>query len=320
MINAALTCRIYPYRCARLFLFSLFILFAPGFIHADALRCADPGSTLLWELRGKKSTVHLFGSVHLGAASFYPLPEAIESAFHTADYVVFELDPRTLLDPATQMQMLQAGRLPSGQRLNEVLSEKTLSQLRLVLADTGMSLNNLINFRPWFVSTLLATFQFASLGYSPEYGVERYLISQLKSEHEVLSLETLEQQLSALQQLDGDAFLAQSLKDFERGAELAEQLVAAWRCADKEALISLLHPSLDTEDDELRAKWPAIHAQLFTERNIRMAQQIDHYLREGEGRYFVVTGSGHLLGKDSIVELLRARGHAVNTVRLHEDN
>lgn len=297
----------------RLFIFTLFCM---GFAHAHALECADPGSSLLWRLEGKQSSVHLFGSIHLGAPDFYPLPEKVEAAFRQADYVVFELDPRTLLDPRTQATMLMAGRLPPGQRLDQLLSPQTMEQLQAILSSTGIPVETLMGLRPWFISTVLATLQYASLGYSPDHGIERYLVSQLEDNHEVLALETLDQQLAAFEYLDNEAFLAHGLAEFQQD-DLAEDLVSAWRCADKNRLTSLMHDSFKTEDKEFAEIMAAAHAKLFSDRNLHMAKQIESYLNEGQGRYFVVVGSGHLLGENNILDLLSAKGHQAEALRLN---
>lgn len=296
--------------------FFVVVLLCMGFAHAHALQCADPGSTLLWEVESKNSRVHLFGSLHLGEPDFYPLPEKIETAFRQADHLVFELDPRTFADPAVAGQMLQAGMLPPGQQLNQLVSAEVLEQLQRALAPTGLPLQQVMNFRPWFITTVLATFQYAALGYSPDYGVEQYLARQLPTDREIISLETLEQQLSTLQHLDGEGFLAQALAEFNQGQELAQHLVNAWRCADKEALSNLLHQSFTPEDPELAAAAALVHDALFVKRNRHMAQRIQHFLESGEGHYFVVVGSGHYLSDGSIIDMLKANGYDVKPVRL----
>jgi len=43
------------------------------------------------------------------------------------------------------------------------------------------------------------------------------------------------------------------------------------------------------------------------ERNAGMAEKIEGYLSTG-GDYFVLIGSGHFVGENSIIDLLRARG------------
>lgn len=47
---------------------------------------------------------------------------------------------------------------------------------------------------------------------------------------------------------------------------------------------------------------------LIVDRNARMAGKIADLLRQG-GAYFVVVGAAHLVGEESIVNLLRREGY-----------
>jgi uncharacterized protein YbaP (TraB family) len=51
-----------------------------------------------------------------------------------------------------------------------------------------------------------------------------------------------------------------------------------------------------------------IYRKLITDRNRTMAQRIDELIKQGKP-LFVVIGSGHLPGKDGVIELLRQRGY-----------
>lgn len=138
-------------------------------------QCSDPSSTMLWEVRGQESTVYLFGSLHLGDASFYPLPEKIESIFRETDHVVFEVDPRSMTTPQAQQRMLQMGSLAPGQTLGDLVSPELVGDLQARLRFMGVPPENFMNFRPWFLTLLLTSLQYTSLGYFPDYGVEQYL-------------------------------------------------------------------------------------------------------------------------------------------------
>ena len=49
---------------------------------------------------------------------------------------------------------------------------------------------------------------------------------------------------------------------------------------------------------------------MFVKRNVAMVEAIERFLAAG-GRYFVVVGTGHLVGPDSVVAMMRRRGHRV---------
>jgi uncharacterized protein YbaP (TraB family) len=222
-------------------------LFALSAAIAAQPQCSDPSSSLLWEVKGENSSVYLFGSLHLGDASFYPLPEKIERTFRNADHVVFEVDPRSVSSPQAQQRMLQMGSLAPGQNLRDLLSPATVSELETRLRFMGLPPDNFMNFRPWFITLMLTSLQYTSLGYFPDYGVEQYLAREVSGDTAILALETLDEQLNFLQHLDGETFLASTLASFEKGRKMAGDLVNAWRCADKNGLKSLLAEGFEAE-------------------------------------------------------------------------
>jgi len=65
-----------------------------------------------------------------------------------------------------------------------------------------------------------------------------------------------------------------------------------------------------------QADMEALMGSLYTRRNIDMADKIADYAYAQQGIYFVVIGSAHLLGEDSVVELLREKSFQVTPVSL----
>ena len=80
----------------------------------------------------------------------------------------------------------------------------------------------------------------------------------------------------------------------------------AWRNGELESLSAEL-----LDDFE---QFPGLYETLVTERNQAWVPTLERMLADG-GRGLVVVGALHLVGRDSVIELLRARGHDV--VRVH---
>jgi uncharacterized protein len=286
--------------------------------------CADPGSSMLWEVTGpglgNGVTMHLFGSIHLGKPDFYPLHPTIEAAFRAADTLVFEIDPMAAADPQVAMRMQLRGMLPAGQTLDKVVSPEALDNLQGVLARYGIPLGNLMTMKPWLLTLMLANVQATSLGYSAQHGLESYFIAQKAPATDIAELESIDQQVDMLDGLDPELLLGYSLQDFDDGAAEMEALISAWRCADKPALSEQLFSELLAIEQEAdateRAGMEDLYRRLYTDRNKIMADGIDRFIKTGSGNWFVTVGSAHLLGEGSVVELLEGRGYTVTPVRL----
>jgi len=83
------------------------------------------------------------------------------------------------------------------------------------------------------------------------------------------------------------------------------EMIDAWRSGELDALA-------DTLMDEFAA-FPALYDALVVERNHSWLDVLATYL-EGPQRHLVVVGALHLVGPDSVLELLTARGFHVEVV------
>ena len=86
-------------------------------------------------------------------------------------------------------------------------------------------------------------------------------------------------------------------------------IVRYWKSGDEVAMNKLLFE--DTLSD-----YPAfdiIYESLFYERNRQMTEKIAAMLKQPESKgasYFVVVGTGHLIGDMGIVKLLKKKGYS----------
>lgn len=308
--------------------------------------CADPTSSMLWEvtggeLDGKDMMLHLFGSIHVGKRDFYPLHPLIEERFRSAANLVFEVDPQGAADPQVALRMQMRGMLPSGQTLPDVISPQAYSNLQTTLDGLNIPIANFMNLKPWMLTLLLANFQANALGYNAQYGLESYFIAEKAPQSRMLELESIEQQVEMLDSLDPELLLGYSLSEFDTSSAEMEQMIDAWRCGDKAALSTSLFDSLtgpaapqraedeaaadstaSAQDESARAADQAaldvLYDKLYTQRNLHMADGVESFIDTGAGSWFVVVGSAHLLGDGSVVDLLQQRGYDVTPVTLPE--
>ena len=247
--------------------------------------------------------MHLLGSVHVAKPELYPLDPRIEAAFAASDVLVLELD----LDAATQalaaQRMLALGQLPPGKRLRDVVSPATWQLLLDTEQRGGLQLVGLKAFHPWFVALALTTQALQKQGFSADQGIDEHFRRAAEGRLRIEALETIDQQLSLFTSLTPDAeetLLRQTLEEMEHYGEQLDASFQLWHTGDAQELDRLLLAPMRTE-------YPALFAQLFSERNRGMLGKLQK-LTEQPGRYFVVLGAGHLVGAGGIVDLLRMHG------------
>lgn len=268
---------------------------------------ADPAA---WRMAGQRGgEVTLLGSMHALRARDYPLPPLIDSLYGRAEIIVMELDLDDL-DPATeQAAVLSVAALPNGQTLPTVLDKNVYDLAQQRAHGLGVDLSLLDHVQPWLVAITLLDIGLQKLGYDAEHGLERYLLGKAKGDHkEIVGLETLEQQLgifAALPRKSQQAMLSQTLEELDTADITMSELESAWRDGHVETMTDKL---LGDFDD-----FPELYAELVTKRNAAWTDALEKLLKDGH-RYLVVVGALHLVGHDSVIERLGARGHRVERV------
>ena len=99
--------------------------------------------------------------------------------------------------------------------------------------------------------------------------------------------------------------IKEALDDPDETVEMVDKLVDAWQTGNTKAMDKLMNKKL-RERPELQGFYKA----LFTDRNIKMTDKIEGFLQSNDGKtYFVIIGSGHYVGKEGIIKLLKKKGH-----------
>lgn len=289
----------------------VFFLLASFFISELGLQAKSPAvqqaeKSCLWSLQTQSNKFYLLGSLHLLKQEAYPLAAAIGDAYADSRKIVFETDIAALQEPAMQAKMLQLGLYPEGQNLLQNLDGHTRQLLEKKMAALGVPLEQFARFKPWFIAVTLASLELQRLGYNPNYGLDVHFFNKARTDaKEIGFLEPAEFQLNLLGNMVGKDqvdFLNQTLKDLEVVNELAADLVKLWKSGNANGLHELLFRSFKD--------YPAIHDRLLIQRNKKWVEEIEALMRENKNMLFVV-GTGHLVGPQSVVDLLRKRGHKV---------
>lgn len=278
---------------------------ASGVLLTLLAACAHsaPSRHPLWVIEGKHNSVYLLGSVHVLRASDYPLAQPIMDAYQDAEVIYMEID----LDDVDQSEALQFtlanGSLPDEQTLRDVLGLADFAAADMRARELGVDLGMFARFEPWVAALAVVQAQLAHLGLDPEQGVEQYLLRLNQQDRkEVRGLETLADQLGVLDGLALDRqgkFLLMSLEDAADMPRQVDDMITAWRNGDSDRLA-------ETLSDEFEG-FPDLYTPLIVARNRNWAAQIAE-LFDDQDDYLVVVGALHLVGKDSVLQLLQQRG------------
>jgi uncharacterized protein len=286
-------------------LWSACVALLPALAHADS-------RVSLWEVRGDKATVYLYGSIHMCRASCYPLPASVLRRFDAAPTLAVELDPYR---PEVQWGMQQAGVLPLGQRLTDLLGADDTAQLNRVLAELNLPPAAFATMQPWMAGTMIGLVAAQRAGLQVERGIDLWLVDRARRQGKaVAELETVERQIASLQagglaeQIEGLRMVMSQWRAHRLGPYF-DELVRAWQAGDAKRVDALMREAGGSDE-----RW---RTALLDERNKEMSAKIADWLETGHPT-FVVVGVGHLAGTGSLVELLAQRGYSVRQLHAND--
>jgi len=268
---------------------------------------ATPAANV-WAVQGAHNTVYLAGSVHLLRPGTV-LPAALDRAYADSRALVLEIDLASL-DPAAGQQYVRThGMLPAGQTLRGVIGEERYARLEKEAEALGLPLASLEPLEPWTAALTLTEFEYARAGLDPDAGVERQLERRAQNDHKpIQGLETLEDQLGLLHAMsyeDQARFLDLSGSEGEDLDTETAAILEAWSTGNEKQLEGLLRSEY--------AEFPQLLERLVTDRNRRWIPELAGLLKGNENE-LVVVGALHLVGKDGVIALLRARGYRVRAL------
>jgi uncharacterized protein YbaP (TraB family) len=273
-----------------------------------SVAAADPA---VWRMTGPNGAeVTLLGSMHVLRPSDYPLPPAVDALIERSEDIVMEIDLDDVDAAAQQRLILETAMLPQGKVLADVVDADVYRRMAQSTANLGIDLKALERFEPWFLAVTLLDLGMRKLGFQAERGIEQYVVSQAQRHGtEIVGLETLAFQIGlfdSLPQESQQAMLEQTLAEIDEAEAVLSSMVDAWRDGELERLSSELLDDF--------AEFPGLYESLVTKRNRSWVPALERMLEDGR-RHLVVVGALHLVGDDSVIELLQARGHDVE--RLH---
>lgn len=260
----------------------------------------------IWSVESDKNTVYLLGSIHVLRPDSYPLPPAIENIYNCCVTIVFETDFEGENDPAKQSSIIQRGLYPAGQTLSENISGQTYKLLQDRFKASGLSSSQFEKFRPWIVAQTVAGMEFIRLGLDPNLGVDRHFFKKAQQDGKrMFFLESNEFQINLIADMSSgqqEAFLEGVLKEIDIIQEMSSDMFQAWKTGDVDKLASILQMSHAVHAD--------IYDRFFTQRNKSWVPEIEKLMKQ-HGDILIIVGAGHLVGTDSVIDLLMKKGYKV---------
>ena len=266
---------------------------------------ADSALHSLWELHGKRNTVYVLGSIHTLRPQDYPLAPVVMQAYANSKAIVMEVDLERMDAMELQAQMLSSATLPEGRTLPQILGPQRYSRAAALARDIGVDLSTFDQFAPWFAAEAISQLQLMELGFDPQSGVEMYFLDRARGDGKHIDgLETVQDQIALFAGLSMEnqaEYLVSSLEQARDLPKDVNDMVKAWQRGDTAWFESQMKTELGRD--------PALYDSVLAARNRKWLPKIEALLNEDKN-YLVIVGTGHLVGRNSVIDLLRQDGVA----------
>jgi uncharacterized protein YbaP (TraB family) len=279
----------------------LLLLCGPG----AALAQAD--SALYWALsRDGQPAGYLLGTIHSEDPRVLDFPESFIGQLTANGVFAMEMVP----DLPTLTRLTEYMHYQDGTLLEQRIGTERFARVRAALVNYSVPQDWIAKMKVWAAMMTLSV-------PPPESGLFMDFSLSLRAAGaglKVVGLETLEQQLSFLEEMPEDqqlALLDQALDEYGRVREVHDQMVESYLSGDLQALTKMV-------DEQLAGLQPEARRYFMSEgieaRNARMLATLLPLLAERP--VFAAVGALHLPGTDGLIEGLRRQGYELKPLPL----
>lgn len=264
---------------------------------------ADEDRALFWSIqKNGQPAGYLLGTIHSEDPRVLDFSESFLNKLRSNQVFAMELVP----DLPTMAQLTEYMHLPAGQSLESKIGSERFAALSSALSSYKVPAQFISRMKPWAAMMTLST-------PPPVTGFFMDLSLSLRASGsglKVVGLETLEQQLSFLEEMPMAmqlSLLDQAIAEFDQVTKAHDLMVNAY--------LENNLPELQALSDEHLQAVPAEVGQYFMAsgidaRNLRMLDSLLGHLDNSS--VFVAVGALHLGGEKGLLRLLREQGYELS--------
>lgn len=266
-------------------------------IAQGAVQAAD--SALFWSLsRDGEPAGHLLGTIHSEDPRVLDFSEPFIEQLTSNRFFAMEMVP----DFPTLARLTEYMHYQDGTQLVDVIGVQRFGRLEAILSGYQVPQDWVRRMKVWAAMMTLSVPPPKS-GFFMDFSLS---LRASGAGMKVVGLETLEQQLSFLEDMPDEQqlqLLDQALEEYREVERIHAEMVDSYLGGDLPALESLAKQQMGELSPQTRDYFMQ---QGIDMRNLRMVDSLLKYL--DEGMVFVAVGALHLPGENGLISLLRNRG------------
>ncbi|PWW26385.1 MULTISPECIES: TraB/GumN family protein [unclassified Chryseobacterium] len=258
-------------------------------------------NSLLWEVSGNglSKPSYITGTFHILCSKDFEIKPKVLKALEKSENLVMEIN---YTDPAEMMSLQKMFK--ADKKISDQLSSEEAKELNTILANYGTDLKSINSSSPQALYALLSTKAIPC----PQTEVKLYemelLQKAIKDKKSIKGLEKVEDQMKSINEAYDLKNIITQLKMDKEYQILFRQMIEAFKNENVQSLYSLFKDERFMNAQQEKA--------MLTNRNQNWVKIMPDMMKN-ESSLFAVGGS-HLMGKNGIIPLLRAKGYTVRPV------
>lgn len=264
----------------------------------------------------------LFGSIHVGMESYYPLPQYVIDAYNSSDALAVEVDivamERNIIG---QLFYLRNLIYTDGSKISEHLPEDTYNRAVEILQENGIYNAAMDGYIPSFWWSAIETISYEKIDAKAELGVDRHLLELAKEQKkEIREVESADFQYAMMGDFSEDLqiMLLESAiagyDDLETLKADGDMMMQLWAEGDEQAFGAYLTEEMEFTSEEEARLYEEYNTKLLVDRNKTMAEYAIDALESGD-EVFICVGAAHIVGPGAVADILRNAGYTVEVIR-----
>ncbi|WPO91311.1 TraB/GumN family protein [Chryseobacterium sp. HR92] len=264
-------------------------------------KSSEKDNSLLWEVSGNglSKPSYITGTFHILCSKDFEIKPKVLKALEKSDNFVMEIN---YTDPAEMMSLQKM--FTADKKISDQLSSDEAKELNTILANYGTDLKSIDSSSPQALYALLSTKAIPC----PKTEIKLYemelLQKAIKDKKSIRGLEKVEDQMKSINKAYDLKSTINQLKMDKEYEILFRQMIEAFKNENVQSLYNLFKDERFMNSQQEKA--------MLTDRNQNWVKIMPEMMKK-EGSFFAVGGS-HLMGKNGIIPLLRAKGYTVKPV------
>ncbi|WP_036728369.1 TraB/GumN family protein [Peptoniphilus mikwangii] len=268
---------------------------------------------IFFKIENNGNTVYLFGSIHVGNSSMYPIDRNVIDAFNSSNELYVEAN----ISNAESIKYIQSKMIRTdGKTVKDDLGEENYSKLKNYMDGYKIPENNYANLNIWSLNSLITSLPIQSKNpYASAFGIDTYFISKANTMGKTIKeLESTKFQIDLLSDFSPEKYKQMIIgfldspesKSTEKFLEPISKMQSLWIEGNRESLSKMI------------VKQDDFTITLFKDRDVMMADKISEMLNSKDKKiYFVVAGAGHFAPDDSVVKYLKDKNFKVENLNIN---